>query len=199
MAEISNEASYPNIQESWRVVGTIILFGMLFHPIVKIFETTLGKELVHLISYVLTMGFTIFFIHRKKINREETNNYDFGIGSIKIALLVCLATVAIKIGITFPIISQIPTPDFIKKILLDYGSETGVYSFISMVIAAPILEELIFRGIILKGLLKNYSPLKSILISSLLFGLIHLNPWQFIGASISVVVYPVGFILKQTN
>ena len=49
-----------------------------------------------------------------------------------------------------------------------------------MVIAAPILEELIFRGVILDGLLKKYTPAKSILISSLLFGLVHLNPWQFI-------------------
>jgi membrane protease YdiL (CAAX protease family) len=42
-----------------------------------------------------------------------------------------------------------------QKILLDRGSSTGVYSFITIV-AAPILEELIFRGIILNGLLKSY-------------------------------------------
>jgi uncharacterized protein len=63
---------------------------------------------------------------------------------------------------------------------MDIGSQTGVFAFILMVIAAPILEELIFRGIILDGLLKRYSPIKSILISSLLFGLVHLNPWQFL-------------------
>jgi membrane protease YdiL (CAAX protease family) len=51
-----------------------------------------------------------------------------------------------------------------------------------LVIAAPILEELIFRGIVLDGFLKQYSPMKSILISSTLFGLVHLNPWQFITA-----------------
>ena len=126
MAEISNEESYPNIRESWRVVGTIILFQMLFHPIVKIFETTLGKELTSLISYVLTMGITFVIIHLKRINRQETSSYDFGIGSIKIILLVCFATAAILIGITFPIISQIPMPDFIKKILLDNGSGMGM-------------------------------------------------------------------------
>lgn len=183
MAEISNEESYPNIRESWRVVGTILLFQMLFSPMVRIFETTLGKELRFLISYILTMGLTYFIIHRKKINREETSSYDFGIGSIKFVLLVCFATAAIQTGIIIPIISQIPIPDFMEKIFLDYRM-SGVYSFIAVVIAAPILEELIFRGIILKGLLKNYSPLKSILISSLLFGLVHLNPWQFIGAFI---------------
>lgn len=197
MAEISNEESYPNIRESWRVVGTIILFSILFIPIKMIFETTLGKELTSLIYYVLTMGITFLIIHRKRINRQETSNYDFGIGSIKIALLLCFATIAIQIGITFPIISQIPMPDFIQKIFLDDGSTTGVYSFITIVIAAPILEELIFRGFILNGLLKSYSPLKAIIISSLLFGLVHLNPWQFIGASIGGILS--GWVYFKTN
>jgi len=197
MAEISNEESYPNIRESWRVVGTIILFSMLFSLIVKQFETTLGKELTSLISYVLTMGITFVIIHRKRINRQETSNYDFGIGSRKIVLLLCFATIAIQIGIIVPIISQIPMPEYMQKILLDRGSETGVYSFISIVIAAPILEELIFRGIILNGLLKSYSPLKSIIISSLLFGLVHLNPWQFIGASIGGILS--GWVYFKTK
>ena len=184
MAEISNEESYPNIRESWIVIGIILLFQLLSSITVDQFETTLGKELTSLISYVLTMGATFVIIHRKRINRQETSNYDFGIGSIKIVLLLCVATAAILIGIKFPIVSQIPIPEYMLKILLDSDSDTGVYSFITIVIAAPILEELIFRGIILNGLLKSYSPLKSIIISSLLFGLIHMNPGQFIGASL---------------
>ena len=72
-----------------------------------------------------------------------------------------------------------------------------MYSFITIVIAAPILEELIFRGIILNGLLKSNSPLKSIIISSLLFGLVHLNPWQFIGASILGSLS--GWVYFKTN
>jgi membrane protease YdiL (CAAX protease family) len=197
MADISNEESYPNIRESWRVVGTIILFQILFIPIKMIFETTLGKELTSLIYYVLTMGITFVIIHRKRINRQETSNYDFGIGSIKIILLLCFATAAILIGIKFPIVSQIPMPEYMQKIFLDDGSSTGVYSFITIVIAAPILEELIFRGIILNGLLKSYSPLKSIIISSLLFGLVHLNPWQFIGASIGGILS--GWVYFKTK
>jgi membrane protease YdiL (CAAX protease family) len=197
MAEISNEESYPNIRESWRVLGTIILFQLLFGIIVKPFETTFGKELTSLISYVLTMGITFVIIHLKRLNRQETSNYDFGIGSIKIILLLCFATVAIQIGIIVPITSQIPMPDIMQKILLDNESSTVVYSFITIVIAAPILEELIFRGIILNGLLKSYSPLKSIIISSLLFGLVHLNPWQFIGASIIGIL--TGWVYFKTN
>jgi membrane protease YdiL (CAAX protease family) len=36
--------------------------------------------------------------------------------------------------------------------------------------------------VILNGLAKNYSNKKAIVVSALLFGLIHLNPWQFVTA-----------------
>lgn len=51
------------------------------------------------------------------------------------------------------------------------------------VIFAPLFEEIVFRGIIQKGLInKGWRPRYAILISALAFGLIHGNPWQFIGA-----------------
>ncbi len=55
---------------------------------------------------------------------------------------------------------------------------------------APVLEEIIFRGIIMKGLInKGWNPWKAIALSSIIFGLIHGNPWQFIGAGC------LGFVL----
>ncbi len=63
---------------------------------------------------------------------------------------------------------------------MELAQQTGPLTFLTMVVAAPIFEELIFRGIILDGLLKRYKPLKSILVSAMLFGLVHLNPWQFV-------------------
>ena len=51
------------------------------------------------------------------------------------------------------------------------------------VIMAPIFEEIVFRGIIQKGLMnKGIKPWKAIFISAVIFGLVHGNPWQFVGA-----------------
>ncbi|WP_460577619.1 lysostaphin resistance A-like protein [Hymenobacter coalescens] len=49
-------------------------------------------------------------------------------------------------------------------------------------VAAPVLEELLFRGVMLPGLERNYGSGKAILQSSLLFGLFHLNPAQAVSA-----------------
>jgi len=50
------------------------------------------------------------------------------------------------------------------------------------VLRRPIGEELLFPGLILDGLLKRYKAETAIVISAVLFGLIHLNPWQGVGA-----------------
>lgn len=46
---------------------------------------------------------------------------------------------------------------------------------------APLLEELLFRGLILQGFVQRYPPLRALWLSALLFGLAHANVHQFLG------------------
>src|SRR5690606_36763881 len=55
-------------------------------------------------------------------------------------------------------------------------------SILAAVIAAPVLEEILMRGIILDGFLKRYNPAKSIIWSALIFAVFHLNLWQGVSA-----------------
>lgn len=51
-------------------------------------------------------------------------------------------------------------------------------SVVKVAIIAPIIEEILFRGIIMHGLMRNYRPWYAIFLSGILFSLFHLNPWQ---------------------
>lgn len=77
-----------------------------------------------------------------------------------------------------------PPPEFIAKFMEELFLAKGRFlsMFFLLVIVAPLSEELLFRGIILRGLLRRYRPVVAILLSSLLFALMHLNPWQTISA-----------------
>ncbi len=80
------------------------------------------------------------------------------------------------------------------EMMLDYK----IAGFITVCILAPIIEEILFRGILLRGLLqKGVSPILAIFLSSFLFGLAHLNPWQFMGAGLLGAVF--GFIYYRTK
>ncbi|MBI5394734.1 MAG: CPBP family intramembrane metalloprotease [Verrucomicrobia bacterium] len=51
-------------------------------------------------------------------------------------------------------------------------------SLFTLVLVAPVTEELLFRGVILHGFLSRYTVKTSVVVSAILFGLMHLNPWQ---------------------
>ncbi|MFT3735008.1 MAG: CPBP family intramembrane metalloprotease [Rhodocyclaceae bacterium] len=51
-------------------------------------------------------------------------------------------------------------------------------------VLAPILEEMLFRGIILRSFLQQYPARSALIASALLFGAAHLNPYQFVTASL---------------
>lgn len=51
-----------------------------------------------------------------------------------------------------------------------------VLFFLNICVLAPIYEELFFRGILLRRFTLKWSPQKSIIISSIIFGIIHFNP-----------------------
>lgn len=70
-------------------------------------------------------------------------------------------------------------------------------AFMKVVVVAPIVEELIFRGVIMHGLMRNYSKFTAIFFSGLLFALFHLNPWQFPATFVLGMI--LGWIMIRTR
>lgn len=68
-------------------------------------------------------------------------------------------------------------------------------------IFAPIFEEMFFRGLLLNGLLNRAKNTRqvwmAILFTSFIFGLIHVNPWQFIAGLISGIA--LGYVYYRTK
>src|SRR5690606_16106213 len=103
------------------------------------------------------------------------------------------------------ITAQIPTtgPFFGKyyEFFSDLMSKlTGdkVVLILTAVIMAPIFEEIVFRGIIQKGLMnKGVEPWKAILFACVSFGIVHANPWQFVGAVLLGCV--LGLVYYKSN
>jgi hypothetical protein len=73
-------------------------------------------------------------------------------------------------------------------------------SFLVVAIFAPIFEEWLCRGMVLRGLLTKMKPVWAIVISALFFAVIHANPWQalnafLIGLLMGYVYYKTGSLL----
>lgn len=85
----------------------------------------------------------------------------------------------------------LPIPDWFMEMLAELGLGEGfaIGTFIVLVIVAPLTEEPLFRGILLRGFTRNYGTWIGVLGTAFLFGAIHLNPWQFLGAFILGIVF----------
>jgi glutamate-5-semialdehyde dehydrogenase len=74
------------------------------------------------------------------------------------------------------------------------GSWTGP---LLAVVIGPVTEEIIFRGLVLRGLLGRYRPGTAIVISALLFAFMHMNPAQFpIALALGLVL---GWVFVRTR
>ena len=89
---------------------------------------------------------------------------------------------------------------FYDQIVELLGSMTGGpfwSSFLLVAIFAPIFEEWLCRGMVLRGLLTKMKPAWAIVVSALFFALIHMNPWQALNAFIIGVV--MGYVYYKTG
>ena len=58
-----NTTSYPNIQQSWGIVGIAIFSMVLFSPITFLLKSVAGEELSILVYYLVAMGAAFWFAH----------------------------------------------------------------------------------------------------------------------------------------
>jgi membrane protease YdiL (CAAX protease family) len=70
-------------------------------------------------------------------------------------------------------------------------------AFMKVVVIAPVVEELIFRGVIMHGLMRNYSKGAAVFFSGFLFALFHLNPWQFPATFVLGMI--LGWVMIRTR
>lgn len=115
--------------------------------------------------------------------------------------VAALSAVALMIGCAFiiePLGELLPDMDEKTKLMMEMLSKGPLWvSLLSTAVFAPFFEEWLLRGVVLRGLLRKMKPVWAILLSSVVFGLIHGNIWQAIpatlmGCALGWVYYKTG-------
>ncbi|WP_461151727.1 lysostaphin resistance A-like protein [Spirosoma pulveris] len=191
-----SESTYPNLTQIWTLIGVFLLAQVpAALPMIGLqaaaeayklpFLDTIGQTL----AYALGMGLTIWYAFRKRGSRE------LSFASVPVLAYLVSAVGLIAMGVLAePIVSAIPMPEAIEELIRKAFTK---HVILSAVIAAPILEEILFRGIILDGFLKNYRPAKAIIWSALIFGFIHFIPAQALNATF--IGLALGWLYYRTR
>ena len=105
--------------------------------------------------------------------------------AIKLTVFLFIFSIAAAYALFIPL-SYI-SPNFVQWWYLDIPSvifyESGSYpvlanilGFISLVAIGPVIEEVLFRGLLLRIWIKKWGLVKSVVLSSLVFGALHADP-----------------------
>jgi len=125
------------------------------------------------------------------------NKPNFGkLGALLTFTLLIPLTLSLSI-IVEPIMNWWEMPDFLKQVFEDLLSGNMILTFVNVAIMAALLEEWMCRGLIMRGLLYHIGPAKAILWSAFIFGIMHLNPWQFVPAFFMGIL--LGWVYWRTR
>lgn len=91
-------------------------------------------------------------------------------------------------------------PDNLANVMTQLSN--NVIGVVSIAVVGPILEEVLFRGAIQGVLMRVCKPWTAILIASLIFGVVHMNPIQifyatFIGILFGWIYYRTGSLMPS--
>lgn len=106
------------------------------------------------------------------------------VGALPAVLLLSLGgwLWALEIGALTEMV--MPMPESIAKMFEElFSTADPVGTLVLLVAVPPVVEETLCRGLVLRAMLWRWKPAMAILVSALVFGLIHLNPWQFFYAT----------------
>lgn len=192
--------SYPTIAESWGALGWFVLCTLLAALLVLVPASVLfhqqnpARQLTTAVAAEGGLLLTIWWLARRAGARWPRLGGGEQVGSWRLYALLPLIMPAQALVLST--LSLLPLPDWTGKTFIDW-SRYPLLAFGIGSIVGPVLEEYLFRGILLRGLLRNYRPWVAIGQSALLFGVFHFNPAQSLSAALMGLVS--GWLYYRTR
>lgn len=156
-------------------------------------------------SYVMTMLTPILFFYLLTVKNDGKKlTFDFSTKPFRVYLLIFPMMFGIMLVADYATQLIPTTGQLLGPLYQLYEAEflkllsSPVSLILMTVLLAPVLEETLFRGILMQGMINNkVKPTTAIILSALIFGAVHFNPWQFVGAFLLGLV--LGLVYFKTK
>ncbi|MDE5963068.1 MAG: CPBP family intramembrane metalloprotease [Alistipes sp.] len=150
---------------------------------------TLGRYMSLVYLATMSLGLIGAILYRRK-RGGAGKIVSFSVARLNPILLLwaCVFLVAVSVVIE-PLLALLPNlqPDFGR----------GVWTFVMLVVFAPLFEEFICRGVVLGSLRAKYGVMTAWLGSSLFFGVLHISPMLVVNAFVIGLI--LGYICLVTD
>jgi membrane protease YdiL (CAAX protease family) len=148
----------------------LIILMMLFVPNFLTVEGIMSIIVGQLIVAVPTIIFLLY----KKIEVKELLVF----GKIRVTtvlLIILYMYLMMPMTSLLNAISQTVSTNVVLELTQDMVQYPFIVTWLMVGVIGPAIEELICRGILYEGYKKHVSPVKAMIVSSLIFGMLHMN------------------------
>ena len=197
----------PGIGGIFGILGLFILGALLGNILVlglQFISPEFAKEYGTIISYpVMFIPAMLYASSKSRFDENFVQGYrmdsnNFGrFSGLQIAVIVSIATLATAFMTDAVSSLMPPMPEWLEAAMKQLLDAPLWITLISVSVFAPLFEEWLCRGVVLRGLLAKHSPLTAITVSAAFFAIIHFNPWQAIPAFILGLLF--GYVYYRTG
>lgn len=190
---------FPTWTDLFATVGVFVLsvlVGSLVAGVLMASKgvTTLSPDITF-IFYLIQMMPTIAFVVWRRHRAGLDVGIHLGVGRIHFPMILWGVVVLLASGVVIePLLELFPSAPY-EAVQQTIG--LGGWAIMSTVVAAPILEEVLFRGVIFESCRERLGKGGAVLLSALLFGLIHGIPVQIVNAFVVGLI--LGYIYLRTR
>ena len=201
-SERNKLASWLVIASSWVVTLLIIFLGFFLVGILELFGLSedVSWELMGTLVYVGVLAMTMLYLHWDGDLGGTLQMFKIGSLGAGFVFLVGLPFVITVIDLVATSIydmlyiarwGESSIPELVYYVDDSEYDVIRALSFVSIVIVAPVVEEILFRGYILDAIRELHGDVVAVLGSSVLFGLLHIEPYVVGMATLGGIVYGI--------
>ncbi|SFP74997.1 CPBP family intramembrane glutamic endopeptidase [Hymenobacter arizonensis] len=190
------EPAYPTLAESWGILGWFLLSScVIIIPISWLLTTVIGMPEVYVGPFIslTSCPLLLMFLRWMAGNRWQPLRLQ---GQEQAWLYAALPVLVLAMMLVRSPLAFLPLPSWISS-SFEEQMKTPIALALSIVVAAPVFEELLWRGVVLAGLLKNMRPKSAIVWSALIFGVFHLDFAQGVRAALAGLL--LGWLYYRTR
>lgn len=160
-------------------------------------EPEFGTFVGYVTTFILTIAFALW--QRKwrgpgSKSRKRTESQEGKTGLIALWVLWGIVLVIATSMVIEPIVDLFPS---IGMEALSKAIGRGGWAILTSVVAAPILEEVLFRGIVQRSLVEHIGRFRGIVAAAAIFAIVHFIPQQIVNAFFVGLI--LGFIYYRTR
>jgi membrane protease YdiL (CAAX protease family) len=197
--------TFPNAVEATLLIVVLFALQIAVASVLLSFDRFANVDPLDLSGLITVAGNGILFsllLSYKKLSYRDLfhparHSVASTLGLLAIPIVLLVPGLVIAAGTLNAIVVKfLPMTSHEQAVFEAMVSSEGLALLFGCIIA-PFLEEMLFRGIILRSFLRQYSKTASILGSAALFGIAHLNVYQLVTAFAVGIV--AGWLYERTR